>query len=96
LQSEEGVDVPGEENALSICAGVVGVIARGISVAISPACGCGAGDGNTVVMKPSEQSRSSLPVDDIFREVGLPDGVLNYLPARRVAAPRWSSIPMYR
>src|SRR5262249_19178193 len=39
--------------------------------------------GNTVVMKPSEQSAIvAAQLMDVFREVGLPDGVLNYLPGR--------------
>jgi RHH-type proline utilization regulon transcriptional repressor/proline dehydrogenase/delta 1-pyrroline-5-carboxylate dehydrogenase len=86
LQAEEGVDVPGEENRFEyLPRGVVGVIApwnfplailTGMSVAALAT-------GNTVVMKPSEQS--AVVADllmDIFREVGLPDGVLNYLPGR--------------
>jgi RHH-type transcriptional regulator, proline utilization regulon repressor / proline dehydrogenase / delta 1-pyrroline-5-carboxylate dehydrogenase len=86
LQSEQGVDVPGEENRLEyLPRGVVGVIApwnfplailTGMSVAALAT-------GNTVVMKPAEQSAIvAALLMDIFREVGLPDGVLNYLPGR--------------
>ena len=84
LQGEQGVDVPGEENRFEyIPRGVVGVIApwnfplailTGMSVAALAT-------GNTVVMKPSEQSAvvASLLME-VFQSVGLPPGVLNYLP----------------
>ena len=86
LQSEQGVDVPGEENRFDyLPRGVVGVIApwnfplailTGMSVAALAT-------GNTVVMKPSEQSAIVAAIlMDVFREVGLPAGVLNYLPGR--------------
>ena len=86
LQAVEGVDVPGEENRFEyLPRGVVGVIApwnfplailTGMSVAALAT-------GNTVVMKPSEQSAVvAALLMEIFREVGLPDGVLNYLPGR--------------
>jgi RHH-type proline utilization regulon transcriptional repressor/proline dehydrogenase/delta 1-pyrroline-5-carboxylate dehydrogenase len=84
LQGEEGVDAPGEENRFEyLPRGVVGVIApwnfplailTGMSVAALAT-------GNTVVMKPAEQSSVvAAQLMDIFREIGLPDGVLNYLP----------------
>ena len=86
LQSDQGVDVPGEENRFDyLPRGVVGVIApwnfplailTGMSVAALAT-------GNTVVMKPSEQSAIVAAIlMDVFREVGLPAGVLNYLPGR--------------
>lgn len=86
LQSEQGVDVPGEENRFDyLPRGVVGVIApwnfplailTGMSVAALAT-------GNTVVMKPSEQSAIVAAIlMDVFHEVGLPAGVLNYLPGR--------------
>lgn len=86
LQSEQGVDVPGEENRFEyLPRGVVGVIApwnfplailTGMSVAALAT-------GNTVVMKPAEQSAViAAQLMEIFREVGLPPGVLNYLPGR--------------
>jgi RHH-type transcriptional regulator, proline utilization regulon repressor / proline dehydrogenase / delta 1-pyrroline-5-carboxylate dehydrogenase len=84
LQSEQGIDVPGEENRFEyLPRGVVGVIApwnfplailTGMSVAALAT-------GNTVVMKPAEQSSvvGSLLME-VFRDVGIPAGVLNYLP----------------
>ncbi len=86
LQDEQGVDAPGEENRFEyLPRGVVGVIApwnfplailTGMSVAALAT-------GNTVVMKPAEQSSVvAAQLMDIFHEVGLPDGVLNYLPGR--------------
>src|SRR5213078_2143585 len=86
LQSEQGVDVAGEENRFEyLPRGVVGVIApwnfplailTGMSVAALAT-------GNTVVMKPAEQSSvDAAQLMDIFRDAGLPDGVLNYLPGR--------------
>jgi RHH-type proline utilization regulon transcriptional repressor/proline dehydrogenase/delta 1-pyrroline-5-carboxylate dehydrogenase len=84
LQGEQAVDVPGEENRLHyLPRGVVGVIApwnfplailTGMTVAALVT-------GNTVVMKPAEQSAIvAAKLMDIFRSVGLPAGVLNYLP----------------
>jgi RHH-type proline utilization regulon transcriptional repressor/proline dehydrogenase/delta 1-pyrroline-5-carboxylate dehydrogenase len=81
-----GVDVPGEENRFDyLPRGVIGVIApwnfplailAGMSVAALAT-------GNTVVMKPAEQSSVvAALLMDIFREVDLPPGVLNYLPGR--------------
>jgi RHH-type transcriptional regulator, proline utilization regulon repressor / proline dehydrogenase / delta 1-pyrroline-5-carboxylate dehydrogenase len=86
LQAEQGADVPGEENRFEyLPRGVVAVIApwnfplailTGMSVAALAT-------GNTVVMKPAEQSSVvAAQLMAIFREVGLPDGVLNYLPGR--------------
>jgi len=84
LQSERGLDVPGEENRfLHLPRGVAVVIApwnfplailTGMSVAALVT-------GNTVVMKPAEQSSViAAKLFDIFQELGLPAGVLNYLP----------------
>lgn len=86
MQSEHGVDVPGEENRFDyLPRGVVGVIApwnfplailTGMSVAALAT-------GNTVVMKPAEQSAVvAALLMDVFREVDLPAGVLNYLPGK--------------
>lgn len=77
-------DFPGEENSFSYRP-------RGVAVVIAPwnfplaiLTGMTAAAlvaGNTVVMKPAEQSPViASMLMDVFREVGLPDGVLNYLP----------------
>jgi RHH-type proline utilization regulon transcriptional repressor/proline dehydrogenase/delta 1-pyrroline-5-carboxylate dehydrogenase len=77
-------DVPGEENAYFY-------EPRGVTVVIAPwnfplAILCGMTTaalvtGNTVVMKPAEQSSViAAHLMAIFREVGLPPGVANYLP----------------
>ena len=92
LQSPHGVDVPGEDNQFEyLPRGVVGVIApwnfplailTGMSVAALAT-------GNTVVMKPSEQSALvAAQLMEIFQEVGLPPGVLNYLPGAGEVAGR--------
>lgn len=78
------VDLPGEENTLSYRA-------RGVAVVIAPwnfplaiLTGMTAAalvTGNTVVMKPAEQSPViAAKLMEIFQTVGLPSGVLNYLP----------------
>jgi RHH-type proline utilization regulon transcriptional repressor/proline dehydrogenase/delta 1-pyrroline-5-carboxylate dehydrogenase len=77
-------DVPGEENAYSY-------EPRGVTVVIAPwnfplAILCGMTTaalvtGNTVIMKPAEQSSVvGAKLMEVFREVGLPPGVANYLP----------------
>jgi RHH-type proline utilization regulon transcriptional repressor/proline dehydrogenase/delta 1-pyrroline-5-carboxylate dehydrogenase len=76
-------DVPGEENAYSYDA-------RGVTVVIAPwnfplAILCGMTTaalvtGNTVVMKPAEQSTViGAKLMEVFQEVGLPAGVVNHL-----------------
>jgi RHH-type proline utilization regulon transcriptional repressor/proline dehydrogenase/delta 1-pyrroline-5-carboxylate dehydrogenase len=86
LQSEIDLDVPGEENRLIyIPRGVAAVIApwnfplailTGMTVAALVT-------GNTVVMKPAEQSAIiAAKLMEIFQEIDLPPGVLNYLPGR--------------
>jgi RHH-type proline utilization regulon transcriptional repressor/proline dehydrogenase/delta 1-pyrroline-5-carboxylate dehydrogenase len=86
LQSEQGVDVPGEENRFEyLPRGVVGVIAPwNFPLAILTGMTAAAlASGNTVVMKPAEQSAIvAALLMDIFREVDLPAGVLNYLPGK--------------
>ena len=78
------VDLPGEENTLSYRP-------RGVAVVIAPwnfplaiLTGMTAAAlvaGNTVVMKPAEQSPViAAKLMEIFEAVGLPAGVLNYLP----------------
>jgi RHH-type transcriptional regulator, proline utilization regulon repressor / proline dehydrogenase / delta 1-pyrroline-5-carboxylate dehydrogenase len=86
LQAERGVDVPGEENRfLYLPRGVAAIIApwnfplailAGMSVAALVT-------GNTVVMKPAEQSSVvAAKFMEIFQGLGLPAGVLNYVPGR--------------
>jgi RHH-type proline utilization regulon transcriptional repressor/proline dehydrogenase/delta 1-pyrroline-5-carboxylate dehydrogenase len=90
LQSEHGVDVPGEENRFEyLPRGVTAVIApwnfplailTGMSVAALVT-------GNTVIMKPAEQSPViAAKLMEIFVEVGLGPGVLNYLPGEGAVA----------
>jgi RHH-type transcriptional regulator, proline utilization regulon repressor / proline dehydrogenase / delta 1-pyrroline-5-carboxylate dehydrogenase len=78
------VDVPGEENSYFYRP-------RGVAIVIAPwnfplaiLTGMTAAalvTGNTVVMKPAEQSPvMAAKLMEIFQNVGLPDGVLNYLP----------------
>ena len=86
MAQRHGVDVPGEENSFTYTSrGVAAVIApwnfplailAGMTVAALVT-------GNTVVMKPAEQSPvMGALLMDIFQQVGLPAGVLNYLPGR--------------
>src|SRR5207248_11321202 len=76
-------DVPGEENAYFY-------EPRGVAVVIAPwnfplaiLTGMTAAalvTGNTVVMKPAEQATViGAKLMEVFREVGLPPGVVNYL-----------------
>ncbi|HEX4142820.1 MAG TPA: L-glutamate gamma-semialdehyde dehydrogenase [Pirellulales bacterium] len=86
LASPHGVDVPGEENRFEyIPRGVAAVIAPwNFPLAILTGMTTAAlVTGNTVVMKPAEQSPVvAAKLMDVFAEVGLPPGVLNYLPGR--------------
>jgi len=86
LQGEHGVDVPGEENRFDyLPRGVVGVIAPwNFPLAILTGMTAAAlATGNTVVMKPAEQSSVvAALLTYIFDETDLPPGVLNYLPGR--------------
>jgi RHH-type proline utilization regulon transcriptional repressor/proline dehydrogenase/delta 1-pyrroline-5-carboxylate dehydrogenase len=86
LQDAGGIDVPGEENRFEyIPRGVTAVIAPwNFPLAILTGMTAAAlATGNTVVMKPAEQSSvvGSLLMD-IFLEVGIPAGVVNFLPGR--------------
>jgi RHH-type proline utilization regulon transcriptional repressor/proline dehydrogenase/delta 1-pyrroline-5-carboxylate dehydrogenase len=78
------VDVPGEENTLSYRP-------RGVAVIIAPwnfplailtgMTAAALATGNTVVMKPAEQSPViAAKLMEIFLEIGFPNGVVNYLP----------------
>jgi RHH-type proline utilization regulon transcriptional repressor/proline dehydrogenase/delta 1-pyrroline-5-carboxylate dehydrogenase len=84
LAAPQHFDVPGEENAYFYDP-------RGITVVIAPwnfplAILCGMTTaalvtGNTVVMKPAEQSAvMGAKLMEVFLEAGLPAGVANYLP----------------
>ncbi len=86
LLARRRVDVPGEEN-------VTTHLPRGVAVVIAPwnfplAILCGMTTaalvtGNTVVMKPAEQSSLvALRLFEILREAGVPAGVLAFLPGR--------------
>jgi len=86
LERPGGKDVPGEENRfVHLPRGVTAVIAPwNFPLAILTGMSTAAlATGNTVVMKPAEQSATmgSLLME-IFQQVGLPPGVLNYLPGR--------------
>jgi RHH-type proline utilization regulon transcriptional repressor/proline dehydrogenase/delta 1-pyrroline-5-carboxylate dehydrogenase len=84
LDSPLPTDVPGEENAYFYRP-------RGVCVVIAPwnfplaiLCGMTVAalvSGNTVVMKPAEQSVVvAAKFMEILRDAGIPDGVVNYLP----------------
>lgn len=84
LLRPHGVDVPGEENRfLYLPRGVAAVIAPwNFPLAILTGMTTAAlVTGNTVVMKPAEQSPLvAARLMEIFRDLDLPPGVLNYLP----------------
>jgi RHH-type transcriptional regulator, proline utilization regulon repressor / proline dehydrogenase / delta 1-pyrroline-5-carboxylate dehydrogenase len=86
LMGPHGVDVPGEENRFYY-------LPRGVAVVIAPwnfplaiLTGMTAAalvTGNTVVMKPAEQSSVvAAKLMEIFRSLDLPPGALNYLPGK--------------
>jgi RHH-type proline utilization regulon transcriptional repressor/proline dehydrogenase/delta 1-pyrroline-5-carboxylate dehydrogenase len=84
LESPRGADMPGEENRFEYWPrGVAAVIAPwNFPLAILTGMTAAAlATGNTVVMKPAEQSPIiAALLMEIFREIGMPRGVLNYLP----------------
>jgi RHH-type proline utilization regulon transcriptional repressor/proline dehydrogenase/delta 1-pyrroline-5-carboxylate dehydrogenase len=86
LAQPHGVDVPGEENRFEyLPRGVTAVIAPwNFPLAILTGMTTAAlATGNTVVMKPAEQSSViAAKLMEIFREAELPPGVVNYLPGR--------------
>ncbi len=86
MEMPKGVDVPGEENRFSYAPrGVTAVIAPwNFPVAILTGMTMAAlATGNTVVMKPAEQSSVvAAKLMEVFVEAGLPPGVVNYLPGR--------------
>ncbi|MEX2113027.1 MAG: L-glutamate gamma-semialdehyde dehydrogenase [Pirellulales bacterium] len=84
LAGPQGVDVPGEEDRFEY-------LPRGVAAVIAPwnfplaiLTGMTAAalvTGNTVVMKPAEQSSVvAAKLMEIFAALGLPPGVLNFLP----------------
>src|SRR5207302_7601773 len=84
LARRRGVTLPGEDNAFSY-------EPRGVAIVIAPwnfplAILCGMTTaalvtGNTVVMKPAEQSSViGAKLMEVFAEIGFPPGVANYLP----------------
>jgi RHH-type proline utilization regulon transcriptional repressor/proline dehydrogenase/delta 1-pyrroline-5-carboxylate dehydrogenase len=84
MQRTSGVHVPGERNVFQyLPRGVTAVIAPwNFPLAILTGMTVAAlATGNTVVMKPAEQSPMiAAKLMEIFRSVGLPDGVVNFLP----------------
>ena len=84
METPHGVRVPGEENHfMYLPRGVTAVIAPwNFPLAILTGMTSAAlATGNTVVMKPAEQSPViAAQLMEIFTEAGLPPGVLNYLP----------------
>ncbi|HEX7449873.1 MAG TPA: L-glutamate gamma-semialdehyde dehydrogenase [Pirellulales bacterium] len=86
LLSPQGVDVPGEEDRFVY-------LPRGVTVVIAPwnfplailtgMTTAALVTGNTVVMKPAEQAPIiAARLMEIFQSLGLPPGVLNYLPGK--------------
>jgi RHH-type proline utilization regulon transcriptional repressor/proline dehydrogenase/delta 1-pyrroline-5-carboxylate dehydrogenase len=77
-------DVPGEENAYFYEACGVAIVIAPWNFPLAILCGMTVAalvTGNTVVMKPAEQSSVvGAKLMEIFQEVGLPAGVVNYLP----------------
>jgi RHH-type proline utilization regulon transcriptional repressor/proline dehydrogenase/delta 1-pyrroline-5-carboxylate dehydrogenase len=86
LQGAAGVDVPGEENRFTyLPRGVAAVIAPwNFPLAILTGMTTAAlVTGNTVVMKPAEQSSIiASKLMEVFNEIDLPPGVLAYLPGQ--------------
>jgi RHH-type proline utilization regulon transcriptional repressor/proline dehydrogenase/delta 1-pyrroline-5-carboxylate dehydrogenase len=86
LQQPQGADVPGEENRFEyVPRGVVAVIAPwNFPLAILTGMTAAAlATGNTVVMKPSEQSSVvAAMLMKLAEQAELPPGVLNFLPGR--------------
>jgi RHH-type proline utilization regulon transcriptional repressor/proline dehydrogenase/delta 1-pyrroline-5-carboxylate dehydrogenase len=86
LEAPQEVDMPGEENRfVYVPRGVAAVIAPwNFPLAILTGMTVAAlATGNTVVMKPAEQSSiTASKLMEAFQEVGLPAGVANSLPGR--------------
>ena len=86
MEHEAGIDVPGEENRFEF-------LPRGVTAVIAPwnfplailtgMTAAALATGNTVVMKPAEQTGIvGALLWEIFAELKLPAGVLNFLPGR--------------
>jgi len=90
LERPQGADVPGEENRFEYMPrGVVGVIAPwNFPLAILTGMTAAAlATGNTVIMKPAEQSPIiAAHLMEVFHEVGIPAGVVNYCPGEGAEA----------
>jgi RHH-type proline utilization regulon transcriptional repressor/proline dehydrogenase/delta 1-pyrroline-5-carboxylate dehydrogenase len=86
LDEPQEVNVPGEENRfLYVPRGVTAVIAPwNFPLAILAGMTTAAlATGNTVVMKPAEQSSiTAAKLMGVFQEIDLPPGVANFLPGR--------------
>lgn len=86
LEQPQGAELAGEHNRFEyLPRGVTGVISPwNFPLAILTGMTTAAlATGNTVVMKPAEQSSvTAAKLMEIFREVELPAGVANYLPGR--------------
>ena len=86
LEQPQGADVPGEENRFEyVPRGVTAVIAPwNFPLAILTGMTVAAlATGNTVVMKPSEQSSvTATLLMKLAQQIELPPGVLNFLPGR--------------
>ncbi len=86
LDRQQEVDVPGEENRLYYRPrGVAAIIAPwNFPLAILTGMTTAAlATGNTVVMKPSEESSVvAAKLMEIFEEIDLPAGVANFLPGK--------------
>jgi RHH-type proline utilization regulon transcriptional repressor/proline dehydrogenase/delta 1-pyrroline-5-carboxylate dehydrogenase len=86
LDEPQEVNLPGEENRFIY-------VPRGVTAVISPwnfplailtgMTTAALATGNTVVMKPAEQSSiTAARLMEVFEEVGMPAGVVNFLPGR--------------
>jgi RHH-type proline utilization regulon transcriptional repressor/proline dehydrogenase/delta 1-pyrroline-5-carboxylate dehydrogenase len=86
MYARSEVNLPGEENEFDyLPRGVAAVIAPwNFPLAILTGMTTAAlVTGNTVVMKPAEQSPvAAAKLMEIFREIEVPDGVVNYLPGK--------------
>ena len=84
MDAVSGADVPGEENRFEyLPRGIVGVIAPwNFPLAIlTGMAAAGIATGNTVLLKPAEQSSViAAKLMEILEKISLPDGVANFVP----------------